>query len=105
VTEFLLAAAVFVLGTVALGLVRILRGPTNADRMLAAQLLGTGGVAALLLLGVATGTSALAEVGLLLALLAAFASVAFVSGATSGGHTTSGGQAARGGEEPGRDAG
>lgn len=98
-TEFLLAAAVFVLGTVALGLVRILRGPTNADRMLAAQLLGTGGVAALLLLGVATGTSALAEVGLLLALLAAFASVAFVSG------TTSGGQAARGGEEPGRDVG
>jgi multicomponent Na+:H+ antiporter subunit F len=81
--EFLLAAAAFVLGTVALGLVRILRGPTNADRMLAAQLLGTGGVAALLLLGVATGTSALAEVGLLLALLAAFASVAFVSGTVS----------------------
>jgi len=82
-TELLLAAATFVLGTVALGLVRILRGPTNADRMLAAQLLGTGGVAALLLLGVATGTSALAEVALLLALLAAFASVAFVSGTVS----------------------
>jgi multicomponent Na+:H+ antiporter subunit F len=80
-TEFLLAAAVFVLGTVALGLVRLLRGPSDADRMMAAQLLGTGGVAALLLLGVASGVGAIAEVGLLLALLSAFASVAFVIGA------------------------
>ena len=80
-TEFLLAAAVFVLGTVALGLVRLLRGPKDADRMMAAQLLGTGGVAALLLLGVASGVGAIAEVGLLLALLSAFASVAFVIGA------------------------
>lgn len=80
-TEFLLAAAAFVLGTVALGLVRLLRGPEDADRMMAAQLLGTGGVAALLLLGVASGVGAVAEVGLLLALLSAFASVAFVIGA------------------------
>jgi multicomponent Na+:H+ antiporter subunit F len=80
-SEFLLGAAVFILGTVALGLVRLLRGPGNADRMLAAQLLGTGGVSALLLLGVASGVGAVAEVALLLALLAAFASVAFVAGA------------------------
>lgn len=80
-TEFLLAAAAFVLGTVALGLVRLLRGPADADRMCAAQLLGTGGVAALLLAGVATGVGAVAELALLLALLAAFAAVAFVSGA------------------------
>jgi multicomponent Na+:H+ antiporter subunit F len=80
-SEFLLAAAAFVLGTVALGLVRLLRGPKEADRMMAAQLLGTGGVAALLLLGVASGVGAVAEVGLLLALLSAFASVAFVIGA------------------------
>jgi multicomponent Na+:H+ antiporter subunit F len=80
-SEFLLGAAVFILGTVALGLVRLLRGPDNADRMLAAQLLGTGGVAALLLLGVASGVGAVAEVALLLALLAAFSSVAFVAGA------------------------
>ncbi|MBV5275674.1 MAG: sodium:proton antiporter [Lamprocystis purpurea] len=80
-TAFLLGAAAFILGTVALGLVRILRGPGNADRMLAAQLLGTGGVAALLLLGVATGVGSVSEVGLLLALLAAFGSVAFVTGA------------------------
>lgn len=80
-TEFLLAAAAFVLGTVALGLVRLLRGPGDMDRMLAAQLLGTGGVAALLLLGVASGDGAVADIALVLALLAAFASVAFVSGA------------------------
>jgi len=80
-TEFLLAAALFVLSTVVLGLVRILRGPEDADRMLAAQLLGTGGVASLLLLGVATGINAVGDLALLLALLAAFASVAFVTGA------------------------
>jgi multicomponent Na+:H+ antiporter subunit F len=79
--EFLLGAALFVLGTVALGLVRILRGPEDADRMLAAQLLGSGGVASLLLLGVANGINAVGDLALLLALLAAFASVAFVTGA------------------------
>jgi multicomponent Na+:H+ antiporter subunit F len=80
VTEFLLAAAVFVLATVALGLVRILRGPSDADRLLAAQLLGTGGVAALLLLGVATAEAAVGDLALVLTLLAAFASVGFVAG-------------------------
>ncbi len=86
-TEFLLGAALFVLATVALGLVRILRGPGNADRMLAAQLLGTGGVASLLLLGVANGVNAVGDLALLLALLAAFASVAFVTGAQGPGPT------------------
>ncbi len=57
--EFLLGASVFVLVMVALGLVRILRGPGDADRMMAAQLLGTGGIAALLLLGAATGVGAI----------------------------------------------
>lgn len=80
-TDFLLGAAAFVLGTVALGLIRILRGPGEADRMLAAQLLGTGGVAALLLFGVASRVAAIADIALVLALLAAFASVAFVTGA------------------------
>ena len=67
--------------TVALGLIRVLRGPEDADRRLAAQLLGTGGVASLLLLGVANGVNAVGDLALLLALLAAFASVAFVTGA------------------------
>ncbi len=78
--EFLLAAASFVLAMVALGLVRILRGPSVADRIMAAQLLGTGGIAALLLIAAATGMPAAADVALSLALLAAFASVAFVNG-------------------------
>jgi multicomponent Na+:H+ antiporter subunit F len=81
---FLLIAAGFVLATVALGLVRILRGPSDADRMMAAQLLGTGGVAALLLLGAATGVGGAVDVALTVALLAAFASVAFFKSAGGG---------------------
>ncbi len=46
--EFLIAAACFVLVTVAIGLLRILTGPGDADRIMAAQLLGTGGIAVLL---------------------------------------------------------
>jgi multicomponent Na+:H+ antiporter subunit F len=76
--EFLYGAAVFVLAMVALGLVRILRGPTDADRMMAAQLLGTGAIAAVLLLGAAAGDPAAVDVALTLALLAAFAAFAFV---------------------------
>lgn len=78
-TEFLLGAAIFVLVMVALGLVRILRGPGDADRMMAAQLLGTGGIASLLLAGTATGEEETIDVALTLALLAAFASFAFVN--------------------------
>lgn len=76
--EFLLAAAAVILAVVALGLVRVLRGPTDSDRLMSAQLLGTGGVAVLLLLGVATGASATFDVALTLALLGAFATFAFV---------------------------
>ncbi len=75
--EFLLSAAGFVLAMVALGLIRILRGPTEADRMMAAQLLGSGGIAALLLASAARLPS-IVDVALTMALLAAFASVAFV---------------------------
>lgn len=82
IPDFLLAATVFVLAMVALGLVRILRGPEDADRMMATQLFGTGGIAALLLLGVATEAKAVLDVALTLALLAAFASVAFVQSAS-----------------------
>jgi multicomponent Na+:H+ antiporter subunit F len=78
--NFLFASCGFVLAMVAVGLVRVLRGPANADRMMAAQLLGTGGVAALLLMAAATEVAALVDVALVLALLAAFSSVAFVIG-------------------------
>ena len=76
--DFLLAAAGFVLAMVALGLARILRGPGDAERIMAAQLLGTDGIAALLLLAEATGVPAGVDIALVLALLAAFVSVAFV---------------------------
>jgi multicomponent Na+:H+ antiporter subunit F len=79
--DFLLAAAAFALAMVAIGLLRLLRGPTEADRMMAAQLLGTGGSAMLLLVAVATSAPAVVDVALVLALLAAFASAAFVASA------------------------
>ena len=78
--EFLLAAAGFVLVTVAIGLFGILKGPGDADRIMAAQLLGTGGIAALLLLAQAMSMPAALDVALILALLAAFVSVAFIKG-------------------------
>lgn len=77
-TEFLLGSAVFVLAMVALGLVRVKLGPGSADRMMAAQLLGSGSIAVLLLASTAVGSDAVVDVALTLALLAAFASVAFV---------------------------
>jgi multicomponent Na+:H+ antiporter subunit F len=80
VADFLLAAAGFVLATVAVGLIRILRGPGDDDRIMAAQLLGTGGIAALLLLAESMSVPAAVDVALILALLAAFLSVAFVRG-------------------------
>ncbi len=79
--EFLIAAAGFVLAMVALGLARVLRGPGDADRMMAAQLLGTGGIAALLLLAFGSAMPAAVDAALTLALLAAFAAVAFVNNA------------------------
>ncbi|MBS7811600.1 sodium:proton antiporter [Roseococcus sp. XZZS9] len=63
--------------TVVAGLWRVLRGPTDADRMMAAQLLGTGGIAALLLLAAGMGNGAIVDAALSLSVLAAFASVAF----------------------------
>src|SRR6185312_12641194 len=53
-TNFLFTAATFVLVMGALGLVRILRGPGDVERILSLQLIGSGGVAVLLLLTAAT---------------------------------------------------
>jgi multicomponent Na+:H+ antiporter subunit F len=77
-SAFLLASALFLLITIAAGMVRVLRGPTDGDRMLAAQLFGTTGVAILLLLAEALEEPALVDVALVFALLAAVATVAFV---------------------------
>ncbi|MCB1772423.1 MAG: multiple resistance and pH regulation protein F [Gammaproteobacteria bacterium] len=54
-----------------LGLVRVMRGPTLADRLTSIQLLGTGGVGVLLLLSQLLRLPSLIDVALVLALLAA----------------------------------
>ena len=81
-TNFLLAACGFVLIVVAVGLVRILSGPTEVNRMMTAQLFATGGIATLLLLAAGAGAPAALDVALTLALLTAFAPVAFVKSAS-----------------------
>jgi multicomponent Na+:H+ antiporter subunit F len=78
VTTFLLAIALFLLLTVMAGMVRIARGPSAPDRMLAAQLFGTSGVAILLLLAEALDRPALRDAALAFALLAAVLAVTFV---------------------------
>lgn len=76
--NFYLWVAVFILISVVLGLARILKGPTAADSMLAAQLFGTGGVAILLILTHAMQMPFLMDVALVYALLAAITMVVFV---------------------------
>ena len=70
-------AALCLLITLAVGLIRMLRGPTPADRMIAAQLIGTTGIAVLLMLEPLLQTPALIDVALIFALLAAVATAAF----------------------------
>lgn len=77
-TRLCLVLALVLLVTIALGLVRVLRGPTATDSMLAAQLFGTTAVAILLLLGFATQSPVINDVALVFALLTAIAAVTFV---------------------------
>jgi multicomponent Na+:H+ antiporter subunit F len=84
VTSFFLGAAAVLLASVGAALWRVLRGPAPADRMMAAQLVGTGGVATLLLISAAEEDPAIVDVALVLALLAAFAAIAFVKAARGG---------------------
>lgn len=82
--DVLMAAALFILVITALALLRVLRSRIAAERMMAVQLLGTGGTAVLLLLGSASGSEAASDVALLLTLFAAFSCVAFVLGSAEG---------------------
>lgn len=77
--EFYYVAAAIVFLTVAVGLVRLLLGPRDVDRMMAAQLLGSGGTA-VMLLATGSGITAALDVALTFALLAAFAAVALTRG-------------------------
>jgi multicomponent Na+:H+ antiporter subunit F len=74
------AIAAFLLLNLVGGLIRILLGPTVADRMLAAQLFGTTGVAVLVVLADASGVSAFRDVALIFAVLAAVNAIVFVRG-------------------------
>lgn len=77
--EWLAGMAAFLVCSLAAGLLRVARGPTAADRLLAVQLLGTTGVAILLILAeLAEQGQALRDVALLFALLAVVAVAAFV---------------------------
>ena len=73
-----MALAVILLLTLIGGLVRVARGPTPPDRMLAAQLMGTIGVGVLLLLSQALNRQSLVDVALVFSLLATVVSVVFV---------------------------
>lgn len=77
-TDFYQLVAAFLLLTVLLGLWRVVRGPRPADRMVAAQLFGTTGIAVVLLLGAAAEESAAADIAVVFALLASLAVVVFV---------------------------
>ena len=72
-----MAVALFLLANLVAALVAAARGPTPADRMLTALLFGTTGTAVLVLLAAAGGGSALVDVALVLALLAAIGGIAF----------------------------
>lgn len=68
--------ALFLLLNLLAALVRVMRGPTSADRLLAALLFGTTGTAILLLATITSDTS-LIDVALVSALLAAITGAAF----------------------------
>ena len=90
--ELFFAAVLVLLGNIIVGLIRVMRGPTAADRMLAAEMFSTSTVAIVLILATLTGRGALVDVALVFALLAALAVVTFVSRAWA---TTGDGQAGR----------
>lgn len=70
-------SALILMISLLLGLLRVLAGPGDGDRMLATQLIGTAGVGILLLLSQSLEQPALIDVALILALLAAVAAAAF----------------------------
>jgi len=70
--------AVVLLLAIAAGMLRILLGPTAADRMMAAQLFGTCGIAILLLLSKGMRNEVLLDIALIFALLAVLATMTFI---------------------------
>jgi multicomponent Na+:H+ antiporter subunit F len=88
--SFLFVIGIFILATIAGGLIVMLQRSNEVDRIMAAQLLGTGGAAILLILAIATETSPIVDVALMLALFAAFATVTLVRDAPDPRNTAKG---------------
>ena len=84
-TQFLYFVALVILGNVAVSAWRVLRGPERADRIMGAQLIGTSGVAILVLLYLIHDQQGVLDLALLMALLTAFAAVGFVKSQSRGG--------------------
>ncbi|MBZ0155997.1 MAG: multiple resistance and pH regulation protein F [Alphaproteobacteria bacterium] len=78
---FYTGMALFLLLNLGLGLVRIMKGPAPADRMMAAQLFGTTGAAILLLLSQGLDDPSLYKMALVFGLLSGLAAIAFVKSA------------------------
>lgn len=78
-TAGLLFVMLVLLLSLVAGLARVMRGPSPADRMLAAQLFGTTAVALVMLMSHVLAMPRLLDVALVLSVLAAVAAVAFVS--------------------------
>jgi len=79
VTVLLPALLLFLFGNLVAGLWRVHRGPTAADRMLSALLLGSTSVAAVLLLAEWQQQPALRVAALLVVMLAAVISIAYAA--------------------------
>lgn len=77
-SAFLLVCAAVLAVALAFGLARLARGPDVVDRLAAAQLVGTVGVALSLVLAEVTGDATLHLVGLVLALLGAVTVATFL---------------------------
>ncbi len=77
-SEWYLTTALILLATVCLGLIRVLLGSSRVERLLALQLLGTTVVAVVLLLAHAFQQPGLYDLALVLGILAAIVTVAFV---------------------------
>lgn len=86
-TFMLHGALLFLLANLIVVLFASARGPTPADRMLVALLMGTTGTAVLVLLAAAGGSTPLIDVALVLALLAAVGGIAFARRAWHEGDT------------------
>lgn len=73
-----LVLALFLVLNIVAGLWRVLRGPTQADRMLVFQLFGTTGVAVMLILSEAAGKPMIRDIALVFALLSVIMTAGFV---------------------------